>query len=105
LVEKAVRRSGVVLLDLCGGGALGVTTLAMTGAGEALGRFFLQLSLPHILVLFLIAAALQTVQGSRVVTMLVAPFLLLPLFPELGLPPEIIYPFNGFRHFSNFSCQ
>lgn len=85
-----MRRSGVVLLDLCGGGALGVTTLAMTGAGEALGRFFLQLSLPHILVLFLIAAALQTVQGSRVVTMLVAPFLLLPLFPELGLPPEII---------------
>ncbi|MDW5551425.1 hypothetical protein [Methanosarcina sp.] len=47
MVEKAVRRSGVVLLDLCGGGALGVTTLAMTGAGEALGRFFLQLSLPH----------------------------------------------------------
>lgn len=47
LVEKAVRRSGVVLLDLCGGGALGAT-LAMTGAGEALGRFFLQLSLPLI---------------------------------------------------------
>jgi gluconate:H+ symporter, GntP family len=89
LVEKAVRRSGVVLLDLCGGGALGVT-LAMNGAGEALGRFFLQLSLPHILVPFLIAAALQTVQGSRVVTILVAPFLLRPLVPELGLPPEII---------------
>lgn len=89
LIEKAVRRSGVVLLDLCGGGALGAT-LAMTGAGKALGRFFLQLSLPHILVPFLIAAALQTVQGSRVVTMLIAPSLLLPLVPELGLPPEII---------------
>jgi GntP family gluconate:H+ symporter len=62
----------------------------MIGAGEALGRFFLQLSLPHILVPFLIAAALQTVQGSRVVTMLVAPSLLLPLVPELGLPLEII---------------
>ncbi len=89
LVEKAVRRSGVVLLDLCGGGALGAT-LAMTGAGEALGRFFLQLSLPHILVPFLVAAALQTVQGSRIVTMLIAPSLLLPLIPELGLPPEIV---------------
>jgi GntP family gluconate:H+ symporter len=89
LVEKAMRRSGVVLLDLCGGGALGAT-LAMTGAGEALGRFFLQLSLPHILVPFLVAAALQTVQGSRVVTMLIAPSLLLPLVPELGLPPEIL---------------
>ncbi len=89
LVEKAVRRSGVVLLDLCGGGALGAT-LAMTGAGESLGLFFLQLNLPHILVPFLVAAAFQTVQGSRVVTMLVAPSLLLPLVPELGLPPEIL---------------
>ncbi len=70
LVEKAVRRSGVVLLDLCGGGALGAT-LAMTGAGEALGRVFLQLSFPHILVPFLVAAALQTVQGSRIVTMFI----------------------------------
>ena len=89
LVEKGVKRSGVVLLDLCGGGALGAT-LAMTGAGEALGRFFLQINLPHILVPFLVAAALQTVQGSRVVTMLVAPSLLLPLVPELGLPAEIL---------------
>lgn len=89
LLEKAVRRSGVVLLDLCGGGALGAT-LAMTGAGEALGQLFLQLSLPHILVPFLVAAALQTVQGSRIVTMLIAPSLLLPLVPELGLPPEIL---------------
>lgn len=62
----------------------------MTGAGEALGRLFLQLNLPHILVPFLVAAALQTVQGSRVVTMLVAPSLLLPLVPELGLPIEIL---------------
>ncbi|AKB84039.1 putative permease [Methanosarcina barkeri 3] len=62
----------------------------MTGAGETLGRFFLQLSLPHILVPFLIAAALQIVQESRVVTMLVAPSLLLPLVPELGLPLEIV---------------
>lgn len=38
LVEKAMRRSGVVLLDLCGGGALWAT-LAMTGAGEFLADF------------------------------------------------------------------
>ncbi|MGA9188919.1 MAG: hypothetical protein WB014_10285 [Methanosarcina sp.] len=41
LVEKAVRGSEVVLLDLGRGGALGLT-FAMTGVGEALGRFFLQ---------------------------------------------------------------
>ncbi len=89
LVEKAVRRGGVVLLDLCGGGALGAT-LAITGAGEALGQMFIQLNLPHIVVPFLVAAALQTVQGSRVVTMLVAPSLIMPLVPQLGLPVEIL---------------
>ncbi|MCQ1535962.1 GntP family permease [Methanosarcina sp. KYL-1] len=89
LVEKAVRRGGVVLLDLCGGGALGAT-LALTGVGQALGQLFMQLNMPHILVPFLVAAAFQTVQGSRVVTMLVAPSLLMPLVPELGLPVEIL---------------
>lgn len=89
LIEKAVRRGGVVLLDLCGGGALGAT-LAITGAGEALGQLFMQLNLPHIVVPFLVAAALQTVQGSRVVTMLVAPSLIMPLMPQLGLPVEIL---------------
>ncbi|AKB52982.1 putative permease [Methanosarcina barkeri str. Wiesmoor] len=44
LIEKTVMGFEVVLLDLCGGGVLGAT-LAMTGAGEALGRFFLQLFL------------------------------------------------------------
>lgn len=89
LIEKAVRRSGVVLLDLCGGGALGAT-LAMTGAGQALGQLFLELNLPSIFVPFLVAASLQSVQGSRVVTMLVAPSLMIPLLPELGLPVEIL---------------
>ncbi|AKB59971.1 hypothetical protein [Methanosarcina barkeri] len=41
----------------------------------------MQLSLPHILVPFLVAAALQTVQGSRVATMLIAPSFLMPLVP------------------------
>jgi GntP family gluconate:H+ symporter len=88
IIEKAIRRSGVVLLDLCGGGALGAV-LASTGAGQALGQFFLGLNLPSIFVPFLLAACLQSVQGSRVVTALVAFPLMIPLLPELGLPVEI----------------
>ena len=87
-VEKAIRRSGIVLLDLCGGGALGAT-FAMTGAGEALGKLFLDLALPALFIPFLVAVAVQTVQGSRVVTMLVVPSLIMPILPQLGLPPEI----------------
>jgi GntP family gluconate:H+ symporter len=87
-IEKAIRRSGIVLLDLCGGGALGAT-FTMTGAGEALGKLFLDLALPALLIPFLVAVAVQTVQGSRVVTMLVVPSLIIPILPQLGLSAEI----------------
>jgi predicted D-glycerate permease (TC 2.A.8.1.6) len=88
-VEKAIKRSGVVILDMCGGGALGAT-LAMTGVGQEMGNLLTILPLPAILVPFLIAGAIQSVQGSRVVTMLVAPSIVIPLIPILGLPPEIV---------------
>ncbi|TQD26355.1 GntP family permease [Methanolobus vulcani] len=88
-VEKAIKRSGVVILDMCGGGALGAT-LAMTGVGQEMGTFLSGLPLPAILVPFLIAVAIQSVQGSRVVTMLVAPSIVIPLVPVLGLPPVIV---------------
>ncbi len=88
-IEKAIRRSGVVLLDMCGGGALGATLL-MVGAGEELGNMMLGISIPSILVPFLIAVAIQSVQGSRVVTMLVAPSLVIPILPQLGLPAFIV---------------
>nr|WP_321496172.1 GntP family permease [uncultured Methanolobus sp.] len=88
-IEKAVKRSGVVILDMCGGGALGAT-LAMTGVGQEMGTLFSGLPLPAILVPFLISVAIQSVQGSRVVTMLVAPSIVIPLVPVLGLPPEIV---------------
>lgn len=88
-IEKAIRRSGVVLLDMCGGGALGATLL-MVGAGEELGNMMLGFSIPSILVPFLIAVAIQSVQGSRVVTMLVAPSLVIPILPQLGLPAVIV---------------
>jgi GntP family gluconate:H+ symporter len=88
-IEKAIKRSGVVLLDMCGGGALGATLL-MVGAGEDLGNMMLGISIPSILVPFLIAVAIQSVQGSRVVTMLVAPSLVIPILPQLGLPAVIV---------------
>jgi GntP family gluconate:H+ symporter len=72
-----------------GGGALGAT-LAMTGVGQEMGTLLSGLPLPAILVPFLIAVAIQSVQGSRVVTMLVAPSVVIPLVPVLGLPHEIV---------------
>lgn len=88
-VEKAIKRSGVVILDMCGGGALGAT-LAMTGVGQEMGTLLAGLPLPATLVPFLISVAIQSVQGSRVVTMLVTPSIVIPLVQVLGLPPEIV---------------
>ncbi|MBN1134034.1 MAG: GntP family permease [Methanosarcinaceae archaeon] len=86
--EKGIKRGGIVLLDLCGGGALG-TTLEMTGVGFEIGQVFIHSNLPVIFIPFLVAVAIQTVQGSRVVTMLIAPSLIVTSLPELGLPVEI----------------
>jgi len=88
-VEKGIRRSGLVLLDICGGGALGAT-LAMAGVGEALGGMLLDSNIPVLLIPFLVAAAVQTVQGSRMVTLFIASALVIPIMPELGLPAEIV---------------
>jgi GntP family gluconate:H+ symporter len=65
LIHVASRRSGVILLDLCGAGAFGYV-VAQSGLPEEifrLGHF-----LPTFLLPFLLSAALQLAQGSRVVT-------------------------------------
>ena len=69
LIHVASRRSGVILLDLCGAGAFGYV-VAQSGLGQEiyrLGQF-----LPALLLPFLVSAALQLAQGSRVVTATVA---------------------------------
>jgi GntP family gluconate:H+ symporter len=69
LVHVASRRSGVILLDLCGAGAFGYVVAQSDLPMEIfrLGHF-----LPTLLLPFLLSAALQLAQGSRVVTATVA---------------------------------
>ncbi len=87
--REAVQRGGGILMTLCAGGAL-ASTLAMTGVGEEIGALIVRAGLPALLIPFLVAVAIQTVQGSRLVTFLVAPSILLPILPELGLPLEVV---------------
>jgi GntP family gluconate:H+ symporter len=65
LIHVASRRSGVILLDLCGAGAFGYVVAQSSLPDEIfrLGHF-----LPTLLLPFLLSAALQLAQGSRVVT-------------------------------------
>jgi len=65
----ASRRSGVVLLDLCGAGAFGYV-VAQSGLGKEI--YSLAQFLPLLVMPFLVAALLQLAQGSRVVTVVIA---------------------------------
>ena len=69
MVHTATRRSGTVLLDLCGAGAFGYV-VAQSGLGEEI--FSLGQALPVLVLPFLVSSVLQLAQGSRVVTVVVA---------------------------------
>jgi len=87
--REAVQRGGGILMTLCAGGAL-ASTLAMTGVGHEIGAVVIRAGLPAIFIPFLVAVAIQTVQGSRIVTFLIVPSILQPILPELGLPLELV---------------
>ncbi|MHC1599753.1 MAG: GntP family permease [Candidatus Methanospirareceae archaeon] len=86
--REAVHRGGGILMVLCAGGALG-STLAMTGVGQEIGAMIVQSGLPALFIPFLVAVAIQSVQGSRLVTFLIVPSIIMPILPELGLPLEL----------------
>lgn len=87
--KEAVKKGGGILMVLCAGGAL-ASTLAVTEVGLEIGKMIIQSGVPALLVPFLVAGAIQTVQGSRLVTFLIAPSIIQPLLPELGLPLELV---------------
>jgi GntP family gluconate:H+ symporter len=69
MVRTATRRSGTILLDLCGAGAFGYV-VAQSGLGHEI--YVLGQALPLLLLPFLISSVIQLAQGSRVVTAVVA---------------------------------
>jgi GntP family gluconate:H+ symporter len=92
LIHVASRRSGVILLDLCGAGAFGYV-VAQSGLGQEifrLGHF-----LPALLLPFLVSAALQLAQGSRVVTATVAAQILAH-YPLPGLTLALLIASGAF---------
>jgi GntP family gluconate:H+ symporter len=69
VMEKGTRHAGIIIFDLCGAGALG----AVIGAGGFAAEVFslLGTNVPAIFIPFVLAALIQTAQGSRVVTAVV----------------------------------
>jgi len=66
---NGAKHAGVIIFDLCGAGALGAVLAAGALGTEALS--LLTVAVPALAVPFLLAALIQTAQGSRVVTAVV----------------------------------
>jgi GntP family gluconate:H+ symporter len=65
-LSQGAKHAGIIIFDICGAGALGFVIVQSGFAQAALGQ--LTLFIPIILVPFLLAALIETAQGSRVVT-------------------------------------
>jgi len=65
-ISQAAKHAGLIIFDICGAGALGFVIVKSGFAQSALNQ--LTLLIPLILVPFIIAALIETAQGSRVVT-------------------------------------
>ncbi len=65
-LTQGAKHAGIIIFDICGAGALGFVIVKSGFAQAALGQ--LTLIIPIIFVPFLLAALIETAQGSRVVT-------------------------------------
>jgi gluconate:H+ symporter, GntP family len=65
-LSQGAKHAGLIIFDICGAGALGFVIVKSGFAQQALGQ--LTLLIPIILVPFILAALIETAQGSRVVT-------------------------------------
>ena len=65
-LSQGAKHAGMIIFDICGAGALGFVIVESGFAENTLGQ--LSLLIPVILVPFILAALIETAQGSRVVT-------------------------------------
>jgi GntP family gluconate:H+ symporter len=65
-LSQGAKHAGMIIFDICGAGALGFVIVQSGFAQTALGQ--LMVFIPVVLVPFILAALIETAQGSRVVT-------------------------------------
>jgi len=85
-MAEAAASAGLIILITGAGGALG-QVLRDSGVGDALAEAIAGLSLPGVLVPFLVASLVRVAQGSGTVAMITAASVSAPLVVGLGLSP------------------
>jgi len=84
-LDKGTRHAGIILLDLCGAGALG-QVIAVSPFAEHVYTL-MEGTLPVVFVPFVLASLIQTAQGSRVVTAVVSSMIITAT--PITLPPLV----------------
>jgi GntP family gluconate:H+ symporter len=85
-LAQAAASAGLIILITGAGGALG-QVLRDSGVGDALAEAISSLSLPGVLVPFLVATLVRLAQGSGTVAMITAASVTAPLVAGIGLSP------------------
>ncbi len=85
-LADAAASAGLIILITGAGGALG-QVLRSSGVGDALAEAVAGISLPSVLVPFLVASLVRVAQGSGTVAMITAASVTAPLVDTLGLSP------------------
>jgi gluconate:H+ symporter, GntP family len=85
-LAEAAASAGLIILITGAGGAFG-EVLRASGVGDALAEAIAGLSLPGVLVPFLVATLVRLAQGSGTVAMITAASVTAPLVVGLGLSP------------------
>lgn len=94
VLDSSLSEAGPIIFITAAGGALG-EILKASGAGKAIAELVAQSGIPFILVPFLVAGLLKTIQGSGTVAVVTASTLCLPLAAQLGMSPLLIFLASG----------
>jgi GntP family gluconate:H+ symporter len=87
-LADAAASAGLIILITGAGGALG-QVLRESGVGDALAEAIAAISLPGVLVPFLVSTLVRLAQGSGTVAMITAASVTAPLVASLGLSPLV----------------
>ncbi|MGH3384825.1 MAG: GntP family permease [Nocardioidaceae bacterium] len=87
-LADAAASAGLIILITGAGGALG-QVLRDSGVGDALAEAIASISLPAVLVPFLVASLVRLAQGSGTVAMITAASVTAPLIGAMGLDPLV----------------
>ncbi len=103
-MEIGIKSAGIILLVTGAGGSLG-SVLRSSGAGNEIAQFIASISLPPILLPFIIATLVRLIQGSGTVAMITAASITAPILANLdvNLVFAALASCVGSLFFSNFN--